>query len=137
VADGTLTLGVRLGPLETEVLELVWAQESPCRVRQIQELLPGLAYTTIMTTLDRLFRKQLLVRRREGRAFVYQARRWPDLALCELVSGQISDLLEESGGRSAILSTLVRTVGRKDISLLDELDALVQAEWKRLKGEAK
>jgi predicted transcriptional regulator len=137
VANGTLTPGTRLGPLESRVLELVWAQEGALSVRQTQGLLPGLAYTTVMTTLDRLFRKQLLGRRRQGRAFVYETRISHDGALCELVSAQIGELLAESNGRSAILSTLVRTVGSTDIALLDQLEALVQAEWKRLKRAEK
>jgi hypothetical protein len=53
----------------------------------------------------------------------------------ELISGHIADLLSASGASSAILSTLVLAVGRRDASLLDELDALVQAERERLRSE--
>jgi len=53
--------------------------------------------------------------------------------LNESASSQLEDLLAASGARSAILSTLVHCVGRKDAALLDELDALVQAERARLK----
>jgi hypothetical protein len=51
------------------------------------------------------------------------------------VSSHVTDLLAESGAGTAILSTLVSAVGRRDAALLDELDALVQAERARLKME--
>lgn len=125
----------RLGPLETNVLEFVWSQEDELTVRDVQGAFPDLAYTTLMTTLDRLFQKHLLVRRLRGRAFAYAGRRSPGDALGELISGQVSDLLNDSRASSAILSTLVRAVARKDAALLDELDQLVQAESARLKGK--
>jgi hypothetical protein len=46
-------------------------------------------------------------------------------------------LLEAAGEGTALLSTLVRTVGRTDAALLDELDALVQAERLRLRTKVK
>ncbi len=55
--------------------------------------------------------------------------------LGELISGHVADALDASGANRAILSTLVRAVGRRDAALLDELDALVQAERERLKSE--
>jgi predicted transcriptional regulator len=103
----------------------------------VRAAFPELAYTTLMTTLDRLYRKGVLVRRRRGRAFSYEPRCSRDELLGELASGRLADLLALSGASSAMLSTLVRTVSRKDAALLDELDALVQAERRRLKGEGR
>jgi predicted transcriptional regulator len=77
----------------------------------------------------------LLIRRRRGRAFCYEPRCSRDELLREFASGRLTDLLTTAGESTAILSTLVRTVSRKDAALLDELDALVQAERRRLKGE--
>ena len=46
-----------------------------CSVREVRRALgDGLAYTTVMTTLDRLFKKGLLERQRDGRAFRYATR---------------------------------------------------------------
>ncbi len=87
-----------------------------------------------MTTLDRLYRKGLLIRHRTVRAFAYEPRCSREQLMSELVSGQLTDLLAGSGGNPAILSTLVRCIGRKDAALLDELDALVQAERTRLES---
>jgi predicted transcriptional regulator len=121
-----------LGPLETKVLELLWGKGRALTVRHVLPAFPELAYTTLMTTLDRLYRKGWLIRRQRGRAFAYEPRCSREQLLGELVSGQVTDLLAASGASAAILSTLVHCVGRQDAALLDELDALVQAERTRL-----
>ena len=102
-------------------------------MRRIQLAFPDRAYTTIMTTLDRLYRKGLLLRHRHGRAFAYEPQYGRDELLSELVSGHLVDLLGASARSAVVLSTLVRTVRQTDVALLDELDALVQAERARLK----
>jgi predicted transcriptional regulator len=126
-----------LGPLERRLLELLWAQRRPATVRHIGHAMPELAYTTIMTTLDRLYRKGLLLRDKDGRAFAYTPRYTRGELLSELISGHLADLLAAPEEGTVLLSTLVRAVSRTDAALLDELDALVQAERLRLKTEAK
>jgi predicted transcriptional regulator len=125
--------GPVLGPLETKLLELLWKQRCSHTVRQMHSAFPGLAYTTVMTTLDRLYRKGLLLRYKHGRAFAYEPRCARDELLGELISGHVTDLLGASEDGTVILSTLVRAVGQTDLALLDELDTLVQAERSRLK----
>jgi predicted transcriptional regulator len=122
-----------LGPLERQVLDVLWGNGRPVTVRHVLPAFPELAYTTLMTTLDRLYRKGVLVRRLRGRAFVYEPRCSREQMLNEQASNQLADLLAASDARSAILSTLVHCVGRNDAALLDELYALVQAERTRLK----
>lgn len=129
--------GAALGPLEVRVLEAVWGQGRALTVREVQDRFPDLAYTTLMTTLDRLYRKRLLLRTRRGRAFAYEPRRSPEEALHELLSGQMRELLKESGACTPVLSALVSAVSRQDAALLDELDALVQAEFARLKSSGR
>ena len=131
------TRGPALGPLESRLLELLWAQRRALTVRHIQLACPTLAYTTLMTTLDRLYRKGLLLRHKDGRAFAYQPRCARDELLSELMSGHVTDLLGASEESAVILSTLVRAVSETDAALLDELDALVQAERSRLRLEEK
>lgn len=114
------------------MLELLWGKGRALTVRHVLPEFPELAYTTLMTTLDRLYRKGWLIRRQRGRAFAYEPRCSREQLLSELVSGQVTDLLAASGASTAILSTLVHCVGRQDAALLDELDALVQAERTRL-----
>jgi len=127
--------GSGLGPLETRVLELLWAQKRAVTVRHLQLALSARAYTTIMTTLDRLYRKGLLRRRKEGRAFAYEPRCARDELLGELITGQVTALLGASPEPNVTLSTLVRAVSRTDAALLDELQTLVEAERRRLRIE--
>ena len=70
----------RVGELEAAVMKEIWAAAAPRTVRQVLEALQQtraadrpLAYTTVMTVMERLFRKGLLVREPDGRAFVYEA----------------------------------------------------------------
>jgi predicted transcriptional regulator len=123
-----------LGPLETRLLEHLWVRGRAATVRDLQVACPELAYTTILTTLERLYRKGLLLRSREGRAFMYAPRCTRDELLSELVSSHVTQLLGASQDSDVILSTLVRAVRQTDLALLDQLDALVQAERLRLKG---
>ncbi|MDE2136218.1 MAG: BlaI/MecI/CopY family transcriptional regulator [Gammaproteobacteria bacterium] len=123
-----------LGPLEARLLELLWARGQAATVGDLQRACPALAYTTIMTTLDRLYRKRLLLRHRAGRAFAYRPRCSRDELLSELVSGHVRRLLGASAESHVVLSTLVRAVRDTDAALLDELEALVQAERSQLRG---
>ncbi|MFI6584681.1 BlaI/MecI/CopY family transcriptional regulator [Embleya sp. NPDC050493] len=78
----------RLGELEARVMRCIWRLNRPSSVREVQEaLLPEreLAYTTVMTVLDKLFRKGLLRRRLHGRAFRYEAVRSRDAYTAELM----------------------------------------------------
>jgi predicted transcriptional regulator len=134
-AGGFRSQGSELGPLETKLLELLWAGKRALTVRHLHLAFPDLAYTTVMTTLDRLYRKGLLLRHKHGRAFAYEPRYAREELLSELISGHVIDLLGVSAESTVLLSTLVRAVGRTDAALLDELDALVQAERSRLKVE--
>ena len=62
-----------LGKLEREVLEQIW-QRREVSVRDVYlQFEERIAYTTLMTTLDRLYKKRLLHRRKDGRAFLYAA----------------------------------------------------------------
>jgi hypothetical protein len=63
-----------LGPLEMQVMNVAWSV-GRCSVRDVVERLNSkLAYTTVMTTLDRLFKKGLLEREKSERAFLYSPR---------------------------------------------------------------
>ena len=64
-----------LGHLELTVMEILWAHGESNVHDVVERMGRPLAYTTVMTTLDRLFKKQLLVRRKWERAFLY-APRW-------------------------------------------------------------
>ena len=65
-----------LGGLETKVMDVLWNTLSPLSVREVHDSLApssDLAYTTILTVLDRLAKKGLATRTREGKAWSYSA----------------------------------------------------------------
>src|SRR5207244_7779475 len=62
-----------LGSLEREILSCCWAKRDLSVREACARLSSPVAYTTVMTTMDRLFKKGLLSRHKTGRAFVYNA----------------------------------------------------------------
>lgn len=68
------TVGGLLGPLEVDIMELLWSgpPATPGDVRQALAERRPLAYTTVMTVMSRLYEKGLLTRLKSGRAFVYR-----------------------------------------------------------------
>lgn len=95
-------------------------------------------YNTILTTMDRLFRKGLLGRVLEGKAFRYSARYSPEELERMAALGGIRQLLG-SEHASLHLSYFVEAVGAQDEQLLEELHALVERQRAELllKGEKK
>jgi predicted transcriptional regulator len=92
-------------------------------------------YPTIMTTMDRLFKKGLLDRVPDGKAFRYSARYGPEeLERIAAVNG-LRKLLE-SEYASLHLSYLVEAVSAQDEKLLDELQSLVERQRAQLKKGA-
>jgi predicted transcriptional regulator len=95
-----------LHELETRVMEEIWRRDE-ATVRQVMEALNAnadraLAYTTYMTTLNRLYRKGLLARRREGKGDVYTAR-WSRDAYNEArARAQVAALVDEFGETALI-----------------------------------
>jgi predicted transcriptional regulator len=123
-----------LGKLEQNVLQEVWRRDE-VSVRDIYLAFEErIAYTTLMTTLDRLFKKRLLTRRKDGRAFVYLPTVSPD----ELEQGIREDVIEGLLGHGAdsvrpVLACIVDTVSERDRELLDELDRLIKEKRRELK----
>ena len=125
------------GPLEVRVLDALWARSSPACVRDLQPAFPHVAYTTLMTTLDRLFRKGVLARHKRGRAFHYHPLFTRAQLHSRLAGSAFASLLPgESGDVRPILSLFVDAVGERDHALLDELELLVRARRDELKDRA-
>ena len=120
----------RLGPLEWRVLESLWARSGAASVRDLQPAFPEIAYTTLMTTLDRLHRKGVLERRKDGRAFLYRPVSSREQMESGLVTRALQPLLEGQDPRP-ILSFFVEEVSRQDQRLLDELERLVREKRRR------
>ncbi|MEV8516590.1 BlaI/MecI/CopY family transcriptional regulator [Dactylosporangium sp. NPDC051484] len=108
------------GDLEAALMELLWRRERPTTVREAMSELTwhrDLAYTTVMTVLDTLYRKGWLTREPDGRAYRYSVALTRD----EYVARTMHDVLVDSGDR---LEALTRFVGRMT---LDEAAALREA----------
>ena len=123
-----------LGKLERQVLEETW-RLGEVSVRDVYRAFDErIAYTTLMTTLDRLFKKNLLERRKDGRAFFYSAavsRDAFDRGIKEdVVDGLLGHGADEVG---PVLACIVDTISERDRELLDELDRLVQEKKKELR----
>jgi len=121
----------QLGPLEQELLEKLWQ----CENATVRELLEDgqleLAYTTVMTTLDRLFKKDLLNRVAEGRAFRYSPRYSKQELQRQAAGDVIRDLLR-SEPSTVPLSCLVEAVSEHDAQPLDELQQLIEQKRREL-----
>ncbi|MGO9519861.1 MAG: BlaI/MecI/CopY family transcriptional regulator [Candidatus Korobacteraceae bacterium] len=122
-----------LGPLEIEVMEVLWAGDE-CSVRDVVERLDRkLAYTTVMTTLDRLFKKGLLDRQKSERAFLYTPRLthldWERQRAGDLVAGLLA---VSQPSRELLLSSLVDAVGQHDATLLEQLEEKIRSKRKEL-----
>ena len=112
-----------LGPLETEVMDILWAC-GECRGREVRERLNrSAAYTAVMSTLDRLFRKNLVSRRVLGRAYFYSPRvthqEWEHQVARDIVTKVLarSQRLPER-----LIACLLEAVGRSDGILREEIE---------------
>jgi predicted transcriptional regulator len=127
------TAAAVLGRLELSVMEIVWSR-GESSVRDVAaEIGRPLAYTTVMTTLDRLYKKNLLDRRKEERAFRYSPRfsrtDWERKRADSLLAGYLTG---PQPSRDLLISCLVEAVGQYDEALLDELEKKVRAKRKEL-----
>jgi predicted transcriptional regulator len=128
-----------LGSLEARVMDVVW-ERGESSVRDVFEVIDRpLAYTTVMTTLERLFKKGLLNRSKSGRAFLYSPvlnrEEWERRRAGGLVAAFL-DGPEPS--RELLVSSLLDAIGEHDAALLDELEKKIRRRRKQLseRGES-
>jgi predicted transcriptional regulator len=127
-----------VGPLEERLLELLWQRPAGLSVREAREALPGdLAHTTVMTTLDRLYKKGLLTRERDGRGYRYAAATSREDFAASLLRRWLDRLLGRHRSVRPLLSTLVDAVGERDRELLPELQRLVRDKERSLRRKAR
>ena len=103
-----------LGPLEERVLRLVCVSGC-CTVRDVVHALEkrNVAYTTVMTTMDRLYQKGLLTRQTNMKAYTYSSA----LTLPQMEAQLARDLL------AAFLNCRTANSGLLAAALVDLLDA--------------
>ena len=124
---------VFLGPLEEDVMDVVWRLGSGNVRDVVGRMERNLAYTTIMTTLDRLYKKGLLARELTDRAFVYSPKvtreEWDRRRAGEMMAGFLEGPQES---QHLLLSCLVDAVGTHDAMLLDELERKIRSKREEL-----
>jgi BlaI family transcriptional regulator, penicillinase repressor len=95
-----------LGDLEREVMTRLWDAGEPQTVRQVHELLSrdrDLAYTTVMTVLDRLAKKGVVLQQKADRAYRYA----PAQSREEMTAAVMLDALTAGGDQDAALAHFV------------------------------
>ena len=95
------------GELEQRVMELLWTSDAPRTVSELHQLLTTereLAYTTVMTVLDRLAKKGLVDRELVSRAWQYRAHS----SQAEVVAREVCGLL--SGVKPEVRAEALRLV---------------------------
>jgi predicted transcriptional regulator len=127
---------LQLGPFEQQLLQEIWSRGNATVREIVDEGRISQAYTTVMTTMDRLYKKGLLDRVVEGRAFRYL----PRISEAELHRNAALDgirhLLQSDKTSSLPLSYLVEAVSAHDAELLDELQTLIERKRRELKGKS-
>ncbi len=117
-----------LGELESSVMKVIWAR-SPMTAREVCDRLTGpkeRAYTTIMTTMDRLHRKGLLSREKAGLAWVYT----PTLdrkAHEKSLADQLANRILSSHGDAGLVAFVEAVT---DASMLERLATLIRRHRK-------
>ena len=124
----------QLGPLEQGLLEALWLRDTATVRELLQDGYQDLAYTTVMTTLDRLYKKNLLTREAEGRAFRYAARVTREELHREVAGEAFRQLLDASPASSLPLSYLVEILTERDTQLLDSLREVVESKRRELRN---
>lgn len=122
----------RLGSLEAAVMDVVWTSPVPLTVRQVSEALAStrsVAYTTVLTVMDNLFRKEVLERELAGRAHVYRPRTSREEFAADLVESALSD----SPDPAAVLIRFADRLDDADVRRLAE--ALEQHQARRGDGD--
>lgn len=129
--NGNPALG-RLGDREREVLEVLWRSGSATVHDVAGRLSDPLAYTTVMTILDRLYKKRLVLRKKQDRAFVYSA----GISASALEQGRTSDWVRQLfstsvAGKDVLLSCFVDAVQQYDEELLSSLEEKIRQARKQ------
>lgn len=119
-----------LGDLEAEVMEILW-EEGSGAVRTVHDRLAQrreIAYTTVMTVMSRLVEKGILVRRQEGRAYIYAPHESRDSFCANVVKNVMAGLFGDA--TRPALAHFVQNLSEDDIVELDELARIIDQKRK-------
>lgn len=132
IRSGKRGLELRLHELEAAIMDVVWSKPltrfSVQDVLQVLERKRPIAYTTVMTTLSRLFDKGVLNREREGKRYVYS----PRMTRQEFLEGTAREVLAGSVDEPTALALLAEKVSEATATELDDLEALIRRRRREL-----
>lgn len=106
-----------LGELEAAVMDVLWRAGAPLKVRETLDRLNTdrrLAYTTVMTVLDNLHRKQWVERELHGKAYLYR----PTMTREEAAARALREVLDASGDPHAVLMHFVASGSDEETDIL-------------------
>ena len=115
-----------LGPLERQIMDVIWESDK-CSVRCVVRALPcKRAYTTVMTTLDRMYQKRILNRKMIDGKFLYSARLGRQELEKKVAHGLITTVLANStNSRELTVLSLLEAIRRHDGRLFNERVAIM------------
>ena len=105
----------QFGDLEAVVMEMVWSTNEPQTVRSVHDMFAGtrqIAYTTVMSTMDNLYRKGWLTREKVGLAYHYQ----PTMSREEHSAKLMRTVCESGGDGELILNFFLEQIGDDESS---------------------
>lgn len=126
---------MQLGELEKLVLQYLWHKKQ-ADVKQVHSALGvtrGNSLNTIQSTLDRLFKKDLLSRNKQGHAYCYQAKVDRQSLIAQLITNVTSDFVED--GENSLIAAFNSTSSQWDDNQLDTLEKLIDEQRKLRKGQ--
>ena len=118
---------MQLGDLEKMVLNYFWSvpQANAKQVHSHFSEQRGGSLNTIQSTLDRLYKKQLLKREKRGHAFVYSAASSRTAFIGKLVQSVTQDFIPQGDGE--LLAAFVSRAAELDDSQLSGLEEMINA----------
>ncbi|MEN8706755.1 MAG: BlaI/MecI/CopY family transcriptional regulator [Nocardioides marinisabuli] len=111
-----------LGQLEAAVMDRMWSWDRPASVRDVLEAMdrrPPLAYTTVMTVMDNLHRKGLLLREKRGRAYLYR----PTGSRESHTAHEMEQAMAGASNRAGVRLRFVEQLDPDDLAALREVVA--------------
>lgn len=126
IRPGKKGLELRLHELEAAIMDVVWSRQlSRFAIGDVLHVLEKdrtIAYTTVMTTVNRLHTKGLLERERDGRRYLYSSK----LTREEFLESTAREVLNGAVGGHQAMALLSEKVSGASADELDELEALIQ-----------
>ncbi|MFC0116456.1 BlaI/MecI/CopY family transcriptional regulator [Pseudoalteromonas xiamenensis] len=125
---------MQLGELEKLVLQYLW-NESDADAKQVHSVLGkerGNSLNTIQSTLERLYKKELLSRSKQGHAYFYRAKVDRETLIAQLITNVTSDFVEQ--GEHGLIAAFNSASAELNDAQLDKLEQLIEQQ-RKLRGK--